>query len=65
MYSNMLVLSILAFLCSVTWAKEMPVDEVRAAELYDSGIVHESIMAAKHVCESHFISGNTISDELF
>lgn len=30
-------------------AKEMPVNEAKAAELYDSGIVHMSIMERKRV----------------
>jgi hypothetical protein len=46
----MLYLSTLAVLCSATWAKEMAVNEVAAKELYDSGLVHDSIMAAKMVC---------------
>lgn len=29
------------------FAKEIPKDPVRAAELYDSGVMHERIMAAK------------------
>ncbi|CAG8957869.1 hypothetical protein HYFRA_00000209 [Hymenoscyphus fraxineus] len=44
----MLALSTLALICSVAWAKEIPVDEDRSARMYDSGLVHESIMAAKH-----------------
>jgi hypothetical protein len=45
----MLYLSTLALLCSAAWAKEMAVNEVAAKELYDSGIVHDGIMAAKMV----------------
>ncbi|KAG9231338.1 hypothetical protein BJ875DRAFT_444182 [Amylocarpus encephaloides] len=43
----MLALSTLALLCSAVWAKEMAVNELKAAELYDSGIVHEELMARK------------------
>jgi hypothetical protein len=34
---------------SVVLAKEMAVDEDRAAKLYDSGLVHESIVKKKMV----------------
>ncbi|KAF2869358.1 hypothetical protein BDV95DRAFT_97764 [Massariosphaeria phaeospora] len=34
-------------LLATTFAKEMPKDEVRAAELYDSGVIHEQIMSKK------------------
>lgn len=37
----------LAGLVAAAVAKEIPKDPVRAAELYDSGIMHERIMAAK------------------
>jgi hypothetical protein len=40
-------LSLLA-LASAALAKELPKDEVRGAELYDSGKVHEALMAKKH-----------------
>ncbi|KAG7126399.1 hypothetical protein HYQ46_010483 [Verticillium longisporum] len=32
---------------SVSFAKELPKDEARAAELYDSGKMHETIMGKK------------------
>lgn len=37
----------LAALAALAFGKEMPKDEVRAAELYDSGVMHERIMAEK------------------
>jgi hypothetical protein len=40
----------LALLTSAVLGKEMPVNEAKAAELYDTGIVHERIMAKKMVC---------------
>ncbi|TFL03406.1 hypothetical protein BDV98DRAFT_591280 [Pterulicium gracile] len=42
-------IGLLAFLAASrsTFAKELPVDEVRAAELYDSGYMHEELMARK------------------
>ena len=42
------ITAVLAF-GSVAVAKEMPVDEVRAAELYDSGLQHETLIANKQV----------------
>jgi hypothetical protein len=39
----------LGLLASVALAKEKPVDEVKAAKLYDSGVIHEEIMEAKMV----------------
>lgn len=44
-------IGLLAFLAASrsTFAKELPVDEVRAAELYDSGYMHEELMARKMV----------------
>lgn len=47
------VLCLGASLClfaSVAMGKEKPVDEEMAAMLYDSGIIHEEIMAHKMVC---------------
>ncbi len=38
-------------LVTPTWAKEMAVDPVRKAELFDSGVRHEQIMELKKVCE--------------
>jgi hypothetical protein len=43
------ILGSLALLATVASAKEMPVNEEKAARLYDSGKVHESIMARKKV----------------
>lgn len=40
----------LAALAGVAHSKELAKDEVKAAELYDSGIIHERIMSNKHVC---------------
>lgn len=39
----------LALLCAAALGKEMPVNEAVAEELYDSGIVHERLMAKKMV----------------
>ncbi len=39
----------LAALSSFAAAKEMPPDEIKAAELFDSGIRHQNIMEAKEV----------------
>ncbi|KAL8337649.1 hypothetical protein RB598_006511 [Gaeumannomyces tritici] len=36
-----------AFAASAVLAKELPKDELRAAELYDSGVVHQGIMERK------------------
>jgi hypothetical protein len=36
-------------LAAIAAAKEMPKDEVKGAELYDSGIRHANNMALKHV----------------
>lgn len=36
-------------LMAIVYAKEMPKDPVRAAELYDSGVIHQRIMDAKAV----------------
>ena len=43
-----------ALAATLVSSKEMPKDEVRAAELYDSGVMHEKIMAEKKEkgCES-------------
>lgn len=45
-------LGFLGFLAATTstFAKEVEVDAVRAAELYDSGVIHEQIMDTKKVC---------------
>jgi hypothetical protein len=37
-----------AALAAVAFAKEIPKDPERAAELYDSGVMHERIMADKN-----------------
>lgn len=42
-------LAFVAVLASSTLAKEMEPDAARAAELYDSGIVHERLMNMKMV----------------
>jgi hypothetical protein len=39
----------LALLAAMTVAKEMPVNELLAQEKYDSGIVHQGLMARKMV----------------
>jgi hypothetical protein len=39
----------LGLLATVALAKEKAVDEVKAAELYDTGIIHNEIMEAKMV----------------
>lgn len=43
----MMYLAAVVGLAAVTFAKEIPKDPVRAAELYDSGVMHERIMAIK------------------
>lgn len=43
------VAAALFLLASAASAKEMAVDEVKAKELYDSGIIHNEIMQAKMV----------------
>jgi hypothetical protein len=48
--SFMQVGAVLAFMAGAACAKEMAVDEVKAAELYDSGVVHAEIMRSKMVC---------------
>jgi hypothetical protein len=45
---NMFIRSALLSLSALAAAKEMPKDEFRAAELYDSGIRHANNMAIKH-----------------
>lgn len=40
-------ISLLVSLFSLALAKEIPKDPSRAAELYDSGVMHERILAAK------------------
>lgn len=40
----------LSALVSAAAAKEMAVNEVAAKELYDTGIVHQSLMSKKKVC---------------
>ena len=42
-------LTVVALLGPLALAREMPVDEVRAAELFDSGLKHETILANKQV----------------
>ena len=41
-----------AVLASTSLAKEMAVNMELKAELYDSGVRHEQIMAMKYVCEN-------------
>lgn len=43
------LLGSLALLAATVSAKEMPVNEEQAARLYDSGVIHETIMARKKV----------------
>lgn len=40
-------ITILAGLMAITTAKEMPKDKARAAQLYDSGVMHQRIMERK------------------
>jgi hypothetical protein len=42
----------LALVASAVVGKEIPVDETRAQELYDSGLVHQQIMDTKLVGSS-------------
>lgn len=46
---NMFVRSALLSLTAIAAAKQMPKDEFRAAQLYDSGIKHMNNMALKEV----------------
>jgi hypothetical protein len=46
---NMFLRSALLSLSALAAAKEMPKDEVKGAELYDTGIRHANNMALKHV----------------
>jgi hypothetical protein len=46
---NMFLRSALLSLSALVAAKEMPKDEVKGAELYDTGIRHANNMALKHV----------------
>lgn len=39
-----------AALASSASAKEIEMDKVMAAELYDSGVIHRQLLDAKHVC---------------
>lgn len=45
-------LGALATLISFSGAKEIKPDEAKAARLYDSGVVHNNLMALKNVCYS-------------
>lgn len=42
----------LGLLAGAAVAKEMPVDELKAAELYDSGLIHNEIMKHKTVSKT-------------
>lgn len=53
------LLGSLALLAAVANAKEMPVNEEKAARLYDSGKMHESIMSRKKVNPLYFTSSST------
>lgn len=46
----------LGLLAAAAMGKEMAVDEARAAEFYDSGVVHEEIMNHKMVWIFRFIN---------
>lgn len=43
------LVAVAAVLGAVASAKEMPVNMTLKAELYEGGLVHEQIMAVKHV----------------
>ena len=47
LYTTMRSLLTFAALAAVVAGKEMPKDKARAAELYDSGVMHERIMSEK------------------
>jgi hypothetical protein len=47
-----MVATFLLSLLVTVWGKEMQKDEIRAAELYDSGIMMDRIMQKKTVCRS-------------
>ena len=42
-------LGVIALAVSTAFAKELPKDEVKGAELYDTGIIHEQLINAKLV----------------
>lgn len=50
----------LAFLACSVVAKEIEVDEVKAAELYDSGVVHRNLIETKTVGYGLFINNLSV-----
>lgn len=48
----------LGLLATAAMGKEMAVDEIKAKELYDSGIVHNEIMQHKMVSLMAFLQEN-------
>ncbi len=51
MASLRIMVAITAMLGTLSSAKELPVNMKLKAELYESGLVHERIMALKHVSD--------------
>ena len=48
------MVAIMAALVTLTPAKELPVNMKLKAEMYETGVVHERIMATKHVSGSKY-----------
>ena len=55
-------LVVLAAALPLALAKELPKNEALAAEKYDNGAVHESIMRAKHVRLPYHCTAGRIAD---
>ncbi len=55
MASLRIIVAVTAMLGTLSSAKELPVNMELKAELYESGLVHEKIMAMKHVSDGSAI----------